>query len=628
MISLRLPGREAIGATPLSSVALSRCTSLLGRLAMVGLCALPAGAAATGSRSHHVTPALTPLHYTERSFAAPHGGKPTGKAAARHGSSASGTRPKANGKAAGAPAAAKRSSRRGKDADYDPSIPMLRAGRGQLRGSQVREGQLRGDQEVVGKGVRGSGAAGRSAQARFAPRGRRIPLPAPDRDLSSREDSVVAEVTGSSAHGDTLAHLHRRAAGHPGAQFPAASVRPVIVASGAYPRPSVSAAPSGPAPVERRTAPTVVASAAYATGTAHTDDDDLDRPVEVAGHPNGPAGSISPVTVQARSAGPHVARGNGNTNGSAPSQVVDGFGSELALAPAPPSDRPGLTRRRNHPIPASALAEDNRASAPAVLAANLPSTLAERDAVTAGAIAPSVLSSNLPDIYDGNGNLAMPAPLRGTREILLHQNTMADNDGLERIQNDAQLDHLRATHQLVDLPVSASLHVNDTLPFNRRCARPWTALFAQDIARDFYARFHQPLWVTSAVRTVAFQSRLIRVNGNAAGLYGDFASPHLTGQAIDFGKNGMTAAQIAWMRSYLLPFIQSGKIDVEEEFQQACFHMSVYRSYAGGRRIVNLVTQAAAQPVAPSGYPPTRPSMPPSSRSVDVLTNPELTDTE
>jgi hypothetical protein len=33
------------------------------------------------------------------------------------------------------------------------------------------------------------------------------------------------------------------------------------------------------------------------------------------------------------------------------------------------------------------------------------------------------------------------------------------------------------------------------------------------------------------------------------------------------------------MRGYLLPLEQQGKIDVEEEFQQACFHMSVYTRY-------------------------------------------------
>jgi hypothetical protein len=33
------------------------------------------------------------------------------------------------------------------------------------------------------------------------------------------------------------------------------------------------------------------------------------------------------------------------------------------------------------------------------------------------------------------------------------------------------------------------------------------------------------------------------------------------------------------MRSRLLPLEEAGKIDVEEEFQQACFHITVYKSY-------------------------------------------------
>jgi hypothetical protein len=33
------------------------------------------------------------------------------------------------------------------------------------------------------------------------------------------------------------------------------------------------------------------------------------------------------------------------------------------------------------------------------------------------------------------------------------------------------------------------------------------------------------------------------------------------------------------MRAYLQPLIGQGKIDVEEEFRQACFHISVYRNY-------------------------------------------------
>jgi hypothetical protein len=82
------------------------------------------------------------------------------------------------------------------------------------------------------------------------------------------------------------------------------------------------------------------------------------------------------------------------------------------------------------------------------------------------------------------------------------------------------------------------------------------------------------------VRTVDFQRSLMQVNGNAAAPEGELASPHLTGAAVDIGKKGLSMQEIAWMRAFLLPLQQAGKIDVEEEFYQACFHISVYNSYA------------------------------------------------
>jgi Family of unknown function (DUF5715) len=185
----------------------------------------------------------------------------------------------------------------------------------------------------------------------------------------------------------------------------------------------------------------------------------------------------------------------------------------------------------------------------------------------------------LPGLYRG-GRLVVLPPMRGSREILVHQNTMADEEGLSRIQDDDDLRRMRMDRMLVDFPESASLRVNPELAGDRRCARPWTVRFAANIARTYYERFHQPLQVNSAVRTVAYQVRLRRVNGNAAGTEGEVASPHLTGEALDFGKHGMSSAEIAWMRLYLRPLMRDGKLDVEEEFQQACFHISVYRSYA------------------------------------------------
>lgn len=187
----------------------------------------------------------------------------------------------------------------------------------------------------------------------------------------------------------------------------------------------------------------------------------------------------------------------------------------------------------------------------------------------------------LPGLYR-NGRLVVPPPMRGTREILVHQNRVADEEGLTRIQDEADLRRMRTVRTLVDFPVSASLRVNPELADDHRCARPWTVRFASDISRAYYARFHEPLQVNSAVRTVSYQLRLRRVNGNAAGTEGDVASPHLTGEALDFGKHGMSTAEIAWMRLYLRPLMRDGKVDVEEEFQQACFHVSVYRAYAPG----------------------------------------------
>jgi hypothetical protein len=188
----------------------------------------------------------------------------------------------------------------------------------------------------------------------------------------------------------------------------------------------------------------------------------------------------------------------------------------------------------------------------------------------------------LPALYNKRGRLIVPPPLKGSHEILLHQNQVADRDGLHRIQNDDDLIDMRNQKLLVGIPVNNALNVDDRLPVNRRYCRPWTAQFLATLARAHYEHFHTSLQVNSAVRTVEFQQHLMRINGNAAPAEGDTASPHLTGQAIDIAKHGLSLTEIAWMRGYLLPLVQEGKVDVEEEFQQSCFHISVYKKYVPG----------------------------------------------
>ena len=197
------------------------------------------------------------------------------------------------------------------------------------------------------------------------------------------------------------------------------------------------------------------------------------------------------------------------------------------------------------------------------------------ESVSEEAVTPVIL----PALYNKRGRLIVPKPLKGSHEILVRQNVVADRDGLDRVQDDDDLDRMREQRLLVALPISKTLDVDDRLPVDRRYTRPWTAQFLATLARAHYARFHTSLQVNSAVRTVAFQQRLQRTNGNAAPAEGETASPHLTGQAIDLAKHGLSITEIAWLRGYLLPLVQQGKIDVEEEFQQSCFHISVYKKY-------------------------------------------------
>jgi hypothetical protein len=173
-----------------------------------------------------------------------------------------------------------------------------------------------------------------------------------------------------------------------------------------------------------------------------------------------------------------------------------------------------------------------------------------------------------------------PAPLVGSRAILEHQNAMSDAEGLERILDEDDLADRIASKLLVPVPTSIALTINGNLPVNHRYCRPWTAVFLADLARSHAAEFHRPLEVSSAVRTVAYQKRLMGINGNAAAAEGDIVSPHLTGATIDIAKSPLSRQEISWMRTHLLPLEQAGKIDVEEEFQQACFHITVYKSYA------------------------------------------------
>jgi hypothetical protein len=198
--------------------------------------------------------------------------------------------------------------------------------------------------------------------------------------------------------------------------------------------------------------------------------------------------------------------------------------------------------------------------------------------------------------------MVMPPPLRGSLNSLERQNEKADAEGLERIEDEDDLSDRIARKLLVPVPTSAGLTVNGNLTEHHRYCRPWTARFLDDLARAHAALYHQPLQVSSAVRTVEYQKRLMAINGNAAAAEGDVVSPHLTGATVDIAKSGLNRQEIGWMRSWLLPLQRLGKLDVEEEFQQACFHITVYKSYMPSKPLTATAHAKALQAEPGDGH--------------------------
>ncbi len=173
--------------------------------------------------------------------------------------------------------------------------------------------------------------------------------------------------------------------------------------------------------------------------------------------------------------------------------------------------------------------------------------------------------------------------LRGSHDSLLRQNEEIDRLKLTRISDDQQLEELELSGELVSLHNSRSLQIAPNLELNRRFCRPWTRAFLEDLSQAFYAQFHQPIQVTSAVRTVDQQARLQRSNGNAAPIDGDTASSHLAGLTVDIGKRPMSRNQRAWIDQYVFKLQQLGLVEAAEERRQACYHIMVSNRYGDYR---------------------------------------------
>ena len=196
--------------------------------------------------------------------------------------------------------------------------------------------------------------------------------------------------------------------------------------------------------------------------------------------------------------------------------------------------------------------------------------------------------------------------LRGSRDSLLKQNSEIDQAGLQRIEDDTQLQQLEERGVLVPIQETQYLVVNPSLKENRRYARPWAAQFVDDLSREFYEKFRKPIEVNSAVRTMEQQRKLMRHNHNAAPAEGEIASSHLAGTTVDIAKRGLSRKQHKWIADYLAEMKKQDIIEPEEERRQACFHIMVSQRYPYP---VAIQTKATVAPVTaePEPVPPVLP---------------------
>jgi len=178
---------------------------------------------------------------------------------------------------------------------------------------------------------------------------------------------------------------------------------------------------------------------------------------------------------------------------------------------------------------------------------------------------------------------------RPSHESLIVQNAEIDRLELPRIQDETELEALKADGSLLPIRTNDALRVDPRLDPSRRYCRLWTRDFVEDLSQAYYNRFHAQLQVNSAVRTVKVQRKLRRHNRNAAPAEGETASSHLAGVTVDLQRRGMSKEQIRWMERYLFYMKALGLVEPEEERRQWVFHIMVSGHYSEWRNTQTIV---------------------------------------
>lgn len=176
--------------------------------------------------------------------------------------------------------------------------------------------------------------------------------------------------------------------------------------------------------------------------------------------------------------------------------------------------------------------------------------------------------------------------LAPSKQSLLLQNQTINTMGLERIGDERRLSKLVEDGMLVSLPMTEAVKIAPSLPSNRRYVLPMVNSFLVKLSSEYYAEFHQPLMVDSAVRPETVQKWLRRHNASAASVHGELASSHEAGCTIDLSRR-MTKAQTRWLELRLVYYTFARQAIIVEE-ERRCFHIMVEKEINNENRSINF----------------------------------------
>ncbi len=152
--------------------------------------------------------------------------------------------------------------------------------------------------------------------------------------------------------------------------------------------------------------------------------------------------------------------------------------------------------------------------------------------------------------------------LKGSREKMMRQNTVAHEDRLVFAATPQQLADLVMSHELVPLPGSADY---TTKGVSYAFARPAVLTFVEDLAHEYRGACNgQQLVITSLARPLSLQPR------NASPL-----SVHPAGMAVDLHVPNDAACR-SWLVQRLLTLANLNVLDVTEEMHPHHLHVAVF----------------------------------------------------